>query len=209
MAFIDMDLYNKLYDDMRQAKAENVKLGVRINDIKKDVEKRKKARKHRIVFLWIALITFVVGTLCVLIATQSGIIGGHAEGGGAVKVPFGPEFLKFLEGWFVAITWAMCWVGFPVGWNWTKKERNDAKNELYVTHTIHEDGTVETSTSKLAPRIGAFVTSLLMGVLTFCFSLPIAVVQVFWGMPSDIDYIQTLIIDKFYQSPDVFVVLED
>lgn len=214
MAFIDMDLYRNLYEDMRKAQAENVKLGVRVKEIKKDLEKRKKARKHRIVFLWIALITLVVGTLGVLCIGGGQVTmpdGGVAEG---VSQPtssstFWPSFLKFLEGWFVAITWAMCWVGFPVGWNWTKKERNDAKNELYVTHTIYEDGTVETSTSKLIPRIGAFVTSLFMGALTFCFSLPIAVVQVFWSMPTEIDYIQSLILDRFDKNPDVFVAIED
>lgn len=215
MAFIDMDLYRDLYNDMSKSEAENVKRTVQVERIKKDLEKRKKGRKIRIVFLWIALITLVVGTLGILL-----IGGGTAEGGGTVvEMPdgsvvenvsqptyssnFWPSFLKFLEGWFYVVTWAMCWVGFPIGWNWTKKERGDAKNQLYVSHTIYDDGTVETSTSKLIPRIGAFIASLFVACLTFCFSLPIAVVQVFWSMPADIDYIEFLL-EKVEKRPDLF-----
>ena len=204
MALINMKLYDDLEKDIQTAKDTNEVYSVKLKTIKKDLKKRTAGRKARIVILTIWAV-ILVG--CVLIASGLLEFGGSASTEGSAPVETTPIITwGMIPMLFVPATWTLCFVGFPIGWNWTKDDREKAKTELSITTTVDEDGYVETHASTLPARAGAFFFSLIQGCLTMCFSLPIAIVQCFtWK--KDIARIQN-IIAEVEGNPDLFVPID-
>lgn len=197
MALIKMELYDDLQQNMRDAHESGTVYKVQLKKIKKDLKKRKAGRIARIVILSIWAV-ILLG--CVAIC--AGLVGGSASTDPNAQ----PEALlewAFLPSLFVPATWTLCFVGFPIGWNWTKDDRENAKTQLYVQHTVDEDGNVDTYASTAPARIGAFFFSLLQGCLTMVASIPIAIVQCFtWK--KHIKRIQG-IVNEIQANPDLFV----
>lgn len=197
MALIKMELYDDLEKNMRDAHENQTVYKVQLKTIKKDLKKRKAGRIARIVILsiWAVVLLGVV-------AVCAGLVGGSAS----TDPNYKPEPLldwSFIPTLFVPATWTLCFVGFPIGWNWSKDDRENAKTQLYVQHTVDEDGYVDTYASTAPARIGAFFFSLLQGCLTMIASVPLAVVQVFtWkkhikrieGIVADIEANPTLFV---------------
>lgn len=197
MALIKMELYDDLQKNMRDARENGTMYKVQLKKIKKDLKKRKNGRIARIIILSIWAV-ILIG--CVIAC--AGLVGGGASTDPNVK----PEPLldwAMLPILFVPATWTLCFVGFPIGWNWTKDDREDAKHQLYVQHTIDEYGNVDTYASTAPARIGAFFFSLLQGCLTMVASLPIAIVQCFtWK--KQIKRIQG-IVEEIEANPELFI----
>ena len=197
MALIKMELYDDLQQNMRDAHENGTVYKVQLKKIKKDLKKRKAGRTARIVILCIWAVI-----LLGCVAVCAGLVGGSAS----TDPNYQPEPLLdwvFLPSLFVPATWTLCFVGFPIGWNWSKDDRENAKTQLYVQHTVDEDGNVDTYASTAPARIGAFFFSLLQGCLTMVFSIPIAIVQCFtWK--KHIKRIQG-IVDEIQANPDLFV----
>ena len=197
MALIKMELYDDLQKNMRDAHESGTVYKVQLKKIKKDLKKRKTGRIARIVILsiWAAILLGCV-------AVCAGLVGGSAS----TDPNYKPEPLldwAVLPTLFVPATWTLCFVGFPIGWNWTKDDRENAKNQLYVQHTVDEYGNVDTYASTAPARIGAFFFSLLQGCLTMIASIPIAIVQCFtWK--KQIARIQG-IVNEIEANPDLFV----
>ena len=163
MALIDMSQYNDLERDVASAIETGETYSIRLSTIKKDIKKRKAGWTARVVILSIWAVVLVAALLL-----TSGIIelgggaqavnpdsiggGGAAVGGDGVEIEGGevsggsgsesePEFdIAILSILFVPMTWSLCFVGFPIGWNMSKDDRKQAKNQIYVQHTIYEDG---------------------------------------------------------------------
>ena len=197
MALIKMEMYDDLEKNMRDAHETGTVYSVQLKTIKKDLNKRKTGRVARIVILSIWAVV-VVGILL----ASAGLFGGSASTDPNVK-PEPIVSLAILPTLFVPATWSLCFVGFPIGWNWTRDDRENAKTQLYVQHTIDEDGNIDTYASTAPARIGAFFFSFLQGVLTMVASLPIAIVQVFtWK--KHIKRIQNIVAD-IEANPDLFI----
>ena len=197
MALIKMELYDDLQQNMRDAHESGTVYKVQLKKIKKDLKKRKAGRIARIVILSIWAV-ILLG--CVAIC--AGLVGGSAS----TDPHYKPEPLldwSILPSLFVPATWTLCFVGFPIGWNWSKDDRENAKTQLYVQHTVDEDGNVDTYASTAPARIGAFFFSLLQGCLTMIASIPLAIVQIFtWK--KHIKRIQG-IVDEIQANPDLFI----
>lgn len=201
MALIKMELYDDLQKNMRDAHESGTVYNVQLKTIKKDLKKRKAGRTARIVILTIWAV-ILLG--CVLIASGLLEFGGSASTEGSAPVEVEPlikwEMISML---FVPATWTLCFVGFPIGWNWSKDEREQAKTQLYVQHTVDEYGNVDTYASTAPARAGAFLFSLIQGCLTMVFSLPIAIVQCFtWK--KHIARIES-IVAEIEANPDLFI----
>ena len=199
MALIKMELYDDLQKNMRDAHESGTVYKVQLKKIKKDLKKRKTGRIARIVILSICAVA-----LLIMVGMCAGIIGPNSA---STDPNYKPEPLmrwgSLLEMWFVPATWLLCFVGFPIGWNWTKDDRENAKSQLYVQHTVDEYGNVDTYASTAPARIGAFFFSLLQGCLTMIASIPIAIVQCFtWK--KQIARIQG-IVNEIEANPDLFV----
>ena len=197
MALIKMELYDDLEKTIQHAHETNTVYNVNLKAIKKDLNKRKAGRTARIVILAIWAVVLVG----ILIAS-TGLLGGSAS----TDPNYKPEpivSLEILPMLFVPATWTLCFVGFPIGWNWSKDDREQAKTQLYVQYTVDEDGYVDTFASTAPARVGAFFFSLLQGCLTMVASIPVAVVQVFtWK--KHIKRIQNIVADV-EANPDLFV----
>ena len=197
MALIKMELYDDLEKTIQHAHETNTVYNVNLKAIKKDLNKRKAGRTARIVILAIWAVVLVG----ILIAS-TGLLGGSAS----TDPNYKPEpivSLEILPMLFVPATWTLCFVGFPIGWNWSKDDREQAKTQLYVQYTVDEDGYVDTFASTAPARVGAFLFSLLQGCLTMVASIPVAVVQVFtWK--KHIKRIQNIVSDV-EANPDLFV----
>lgn len=198
MALIKMELYDDLQKNMHDAQETGTVYKVQLKKIKKDLKKRKAGRIARIVILSIWAV-ILLG--CVVVC--AGLVGGSASTDPNVK----PEPLldwAILPSLFVPATWTLCFVGFPIGWNWTKDDRENAKHQLYVQHTVDEYGNVDTYASTAPARIGALLFSFFQGALTMVASIPIAIVQCFtWK--KQIARIQG-IVDEIEANPSLFVV---
>ena len=197
MALIKMELYDDLQKNMRNAHESGTVYKVQLKKIKKDLKKRKAGRIARIVILsiWAVVLLGVV-------AACAGLFGGGAstDPNAQVKPLLDWSFIPTL---FVPATWTLYFVGFPIGWNWNKDTREEAKHQLYVQHTVDEYGNVDTYASTAPARIGAFFFSLFQGILTMIASVPLAVIQVFtWK--KHIKRIQG-IVDEIESNPDLFV----
>lgn len=195
MALIDRTFYDDLENSIEKAKESGEGLTVRLDAIKKDLKKRKTGWLARVIILAAWAVIFLGA---ILIAAGILELGGGASGAvGDVSSAPPPEVeplitFSMLPTLLIAATWTLCFVGFPIGWNWSKDERRDAKNQVYVQHTVREDGTVDTYQSTLVPKLSAGIFSALQGVLTMVFSVPIAIVQCFtWK--KDIKRIEALI----------------
>lgn len=206
MALIKMELYDDLQKNMRDAHESGTVYKVQLKKIKKDLKKRKAGRTARIVILSIWAV-ILLG--CLLIASGILDLGGGSSAVGDGSTPSAPVettpliTLEVIPMLFVPATWTLCFVGFPIGWNWSKDDRENAKTQLYVQHTVDEDGNVDTYASTAPARIGAFFFSLLQGCLTMVASIPIAIVQIFtWK--KHIKRIQG-IVDEIQANPDLFV----
>ncbi|MBQ7356006.1 MAG: hypothetical protein IJW66_01270 [Clostridia bacterium] len=191
MALIDAKLYDDLERDMNKAKQKGEGLSVRLDAIKKDLKKRKRGWLARIIILSIWAVVFV---FAVLMAAGVVEFGGTSVAVGEYNKETGEytyyenaeaeeedNTLDFalVAALIVPATWTLCFVGFPIGWNWSKDERTDAKNQVYVQHTVRADGTVDTFQSTLVPKVSAGIFSILQGCITMVFSIPIAIVQCF------------------------------
>ena len=197
MALIKMEMYDDLEKNMRDAHETGTVYSVQLKTIKKDLNKRKTGRVARIVILSIWAVV-VVGILL----ASAGLFGGSASTDPNVK-PEPIVSLAILPTLFVPATWSLCFVGFPIGWNWTRDDRENAKTQLYVQHTIDEDGNIDTYASTAPARIGAFFFSFLQGVLTMLVSLPLAIIQVFtWK--KHIKRIENIVAD-IEANPDLFI----
>ena len=225
MALINMSLYNDLERDVASAIKTGETYSIRLSTIKQDVKKRKAGWTARVVILSIWAFIIVAALLL-----TSGIIdigggaqavdpdsigGGAAVGGDGAEIEGGevaggsgsvsePEFdIAILSILFVPMTWTLCFVGFPIGWNMSKDDRNQAKDQIYVQHTIYEDGSVDTYESSLVPKLSAFIFSLFLGCITMAFSVPIAIVQCFtWK--GQIKKIESIVAD-IEGNPELFV----
>ena len=190
-----MDLYDELARDVEAAKRDDEVYNIHLSTVKRDLAKRKAGWYARVIILsiWaVILIGAILVTSGVLqfggTATTGPMTGPDGEIIEAPDTNTGgeeePEFSLELMGGvvaalFVPMTWTLCFVGFPIGWNWSKDERDKSKNQIYVQHTVYDDGTVDTYSSSLVPKISAFFFSLIQGCLTMAFSVPIAIVQCF------------------------------
>ena len=206
MALIKMELYDDLQKNMRDAHENGTVYKVQLKKIQKDLKKRKAGRTARIVILSIWAV-ILLG--CLLIASGILDLGGGSSAVGDGSTPSAPVETTPLITWemipmlFAPATWTLCFVGFPIGWNWSKDDRENAKTQLYVQHTVDEDGNVDTYASTAPARIGAFFFSLLQGCLTMIASIPLAIVQIFtWK--KHIKRIQG-IVDEIQANPDLFV----
>ena len=197
MALIKMELYDDLEKTIQHAHETNTVYNVNLKAIKKDLSKRKAGRTARIVILAIWAVVLVG-----ILLASAGLLGGSAS----TDPNYKPEpivSLEILPMLFVPATWTLCFVGFPIGWNWSKDDREQAKTQLYVQYTVDEDGYVDTFASTAPARVGAFFFSLLQGCLTMVASIPVAVVQVFtWK--KHIKRIQNIVADV-EANPDLFV----
>ena len=197
MALIKMELYDDLKKTIQHAHETNTVYNVNLKAIKKDLSKRKAGRTARIVILAIWAVVLVG-----ILLASAGLFGGSAS----TDPNYKPEpivSLEILPMLFVPATWTLCFVGFPIGWNWSKDDREQAKTQLYVQYTVDEDGYVDTFASTAPARVGAFFFSLLQGCLTMVASIPVAVVQVFtWK--KHIKRIQNIVADV-EANPDLFV----
>lgn len=201
MALIKMELYDDLQKNMRDAQENGTVYKVQLKKIKKDLKKRKAGRIARIVILSIWAV-ILLG--CVLLASGLLEFGGAEGTAGSAPVEKDPLITwAMIPMLFVPATWTLCFVGFPIGWNWTKDDRENAKHQLYVQHTVDEYGNVDTYASTAPARIGAFFFSFLQGALTMVASIPIAIVQCFtWK--KQIARIQG-IVDEIESNPELFV----
>ena len=207
MALIKMELYDDLEKTIQHAHETNTVYNVNLKAIKKDLNKRKAGRVARIVILTIWAV-ILLGA--VLIASGLLEFGGSASVEGSTppeNVGSGREdsliTWAMLPMLFVPATWTLCFVGFPIGWNWSKDDREQAKTQLYVQYTVDEDGYVDTFASTAPARVGAFFFSLIQGCLTMIASIPLAIVQVFtWK--KHIKRIQN-IVAQVEGNPDLFV----
>ena len=192
-----MELYDDLEKTIQHAHETNTVYNVNLKAIKKDLNKRKAGRTARIVILAIWAVVLVG-----ILLASAGLFGGSAS----TDPNYKPEpivSLEILPMLFVPATWTLCFVGFPIGWNWSKDDREQAKTQLYVQYTVDEDGYVDTFASTAPARVGAFFFSLLQGCLTMVASIPVAVVQVFtWK--KHIKRIQNIVADV-EANPDLFV----
>ena len=191
MALIDMSQYDALERDVKSAIQNNEVYKIHLSVVKKDLKKRKTGWTARVIILSIWAV-ILVGAL--LLTTGIIEFGGGSQavnpdmvGDGAGEVAGGsgsvaeePAFpIELLSVLIVPMTWSLCFVGFPIGWNMSKDDRQKAKNQIYIQDTIYEDGTVDTYESTLVPKLAAFLFSLFMGCITMAFSVPIAIVQCF------------------------------
>ena len=216
MALFAMSQYDELERDVALAIKTGETYSIRLSAIKKDIKKRKSGWTARVVilsiwaFILVAALLLTSGIIDIGGGAQAvnpdSIEGGAgsgevAEGQGSVA---GPEFdIAILSMLFVPMTWTLCFVGFPIGWNMSKDDRNKAKNEIYVQHTIYEDGSVDTYESALVPKLSAFIFSLFLGCITMAFSVPIAIVQCFtWK--GQIKKIESIVAD-IEGNPELFV----
>lgn len=224
MALINMAQYNDLERDVASAIKTGETYSIRLTAIKKDIKKRKAGWTARVVILsiWAVIIAIALLLTTGIIdigggaqAVDPGSVGGAAVGGDGEEIVGGgagggqgnevePEFdAAILSILFVPMTWTLCFVGFPIGWNMAKDDRSKAKNEIYVQHTIYEDGSVDTYESALVPKLSAFIFSLFLGCITMAFSVPIAIVQCFtWK--GQIKKIEAIVAD-IEANPDLFV----
>lgn len=159
---------------------EKVKAGtqIRVDVVKKDIKKRKVKRAVMAAFVCLGIVA--LPTLIVL--AWQGILPSMGMS----------PYITALYGWFIGVTWLLCWVGFPVGWGLNRKERQDAKSQLSVTYVIDEHGYVDRRATTLPARIAAFFMSLFMGCLTMVGSFVIAIVQIFTTQ-KQIKYIQSIL----------------
>lgn len=221
MALFEMSQYDALERDVATALKTGETYSIRLSAIKKDVKKRKTGWTARVVilsiwaFILVAALLLTSGIIDIGGGAQAvdpdSIEGGAGSGeGGAGEVAggqgsvAGPEFdIAILSMLFVPMTWTLCFVGFPIGWNMAKDDRSKAKNEIYVQHTIYEDGSVDTYESALVPKLSAFIFSLFLGCISMAFSVPIAIVQCFtWK--GQIKKIESIVAD-IEANPDLFI----
>lgn len=183
MALIPMEQYDDLEKAMKKAKEQNTPYSIHTSRIKKDLKKRKKGRTLRIVIL-----AFWAVALLVVALVGSGII----DIGGGTSAAIDPSgtppptvekepllSLSLIPAMFVPATWTLCFVGFPIGWEMGKEDREKAKTQLYEQYTVNADGTVDTFRSALVPKLSASIFSLFLGALTMVASIPVAIMQVF------------------------------
>lgn len=155
---------------------------VRVDVIKKDVVKRKIKLAFMSVFVCLGFVALIV---LMILASQDKLPSIMGSIGGS-------PYLGALSGWFVGVTWLLCWVGFPIGWNMNRKERQEAKNQVSVTYVIDEHGYVDERRSTLPARIGAFFMSVFMGCLTMIGSFVIAIALIFKTI-KDLKYIKSIL----------------
>lgn len=213
-----MKLYYDLEKNIKKAKETNEQYSVRLDAIKKDLKKRKRGWMARIVILsiWAVILLFSVFMAAGIInlgGSASSAAGSYNEETGEFIPDTNTEtevddeddsFFDFsiIAALFVPATWTLCFVGFPIGWNWGKDEREQAKHSLYVQYTVREDGTVDTFQSSLVPKASASIFSILQGCLTMVFSIPIAIVQCFtWK--KNIKLIESIV--KEIEKNDLFI----
>ena len=218
MALINMDLYNDLEKDVRDAKKNNEMYNIHLSTVKTDLKKRKAGWTARVVILaiWAVIlsIVFLVSAGFIELGGSSDaaappVMDGDSSGEVVAPPPAEDEGIEWglvgaaLTACFVPMTWTLCFVGFPIGWNWSRDTREESKNQIYVQHTIYEDGTVDTYSSKFVPQASSFIFSVLQGCITMCFSVPIAIVQCFtWkGHIAKIE----AIVKEIEESPELFV----
>ena len=198
MALIKMALQDELQKNMRDARESGIVYDVKLKEIKKRPQETQGGpyRSYRnFLSIWAVI-------LLGMIAVCAGLVGGDASTDpNAAPEPLIPwQALPIL---FVPATWTLCFVGFPIGWHWTKDDRENAKNQLYVQHTIDEYGNVDTYASTVPARFGALIFSLFYGILTMVASIPIAIVQCFtWK--KQIARIQGIVND-IESNPDLFI----
>ena len=175
---IAMKTYRSLNKAIDQAHAEQEKIGINKETIEKDVAKRKKRRIVLAVFVLFWVVAF--GVAMALAAF------------GVIPAMGASPYLTAAGGVFIAATWTLCWVGFPVGWNSCAGERLEAKSQALITVRIDEHGYVDTKVDTISPKIGAAIMSLIVGCITLAFSFPIAIVQIF-TTKGDIAYIESVL----------------
>lgn len=206
MAVLNMELYSALEKDIAAGKKSGEPYKIHLSTVKNDLAKRKRGWLARVIILafWavVVLAMVIVASGVIELGGASGAI--DPETGVAPDVSYEPPItFEMIPLILVPATWTLCFVGFPIGWGWGKDDRKNAKNQIYVQHTVYDDGTVDTYTSTFVPKLAAFVGSLIFGCLTMCFSLPLAIVQLFtWKR--DIKRIEGIIKDV-ESMPDVFV----
>ena len=176
MALIPMEQYDDLEKAMKKAKEQTTPYSIHTSRIKKDLKKRKKGRTLRIVIL-----AFWAVALLVVALVGSGII----DIGGGTSAAIDPSgtppatveeepllSLALIPAMFVPATWTLCFVGFPIGWEMGKEDREKAKTQLYEQYTVNADGTVDMFRSALVPKLSASIFSLFLGALTMVASIP-------------------------------------
>ena len=130
---IAMGTYRGLNKAIDKAHAENQKIGVNREAILKDIRKRKKRRVVLAVFVLFWLVALGVG----MVLAAMGMIPSMGMS----------PYITALGGVFVAATWSLCWVGFPVGWNACASDRLEAKGQAMPsghpqqTHALYTPAT--------------------------------------------------------------------
>lgn len=178
---ISMKTYRALNQAIDQAHQQGTRITVDRERISKDIKKRKTKRVVMAVFVCIGLAALAV----MMVLASQGILPSMGMS----------PYATAAEAWYIGVTWALCWVGFPVGWNMQSEERAQAKGQQLITYIIDEHGYVDKKVDKVSAPIAAFLMSVLMGCLCMAFSFFIAIVQIF-TTKGDIEYIQTCVLNK-------------
>ena len=178
---ISMKVYRALNKAIDEAHKDGTRITVDEPRILKDIKRRKTKRIVMAVFVCVGVVALAVA----MVLASQGIIPSNGMS----------PYVTALGGWYVAMAWALCWVGFPVGWNMESDTLAQAKGQQFITYTIDEHGYVDKKVDKVSAPIGAFLWSVLMGCICMAFSFIIAVIQIF-TTKGDIEYIQTCVLNK-------------
>ncbi|MDE6585106.1 MAG: hypothetical protein K2K80_00290 [Clostridia bacterium] len=132
-----------------------------------DIKKRKKRK----IAVSVVLIIWVIAAAIAFTLEALGVLPEHIAGySGYVAIAFAVYFCG---------TWALCWVGFPAGWNSMAKERAQAKSEAYLVLNVDENGNVSSRIDSLSPKLGTLIMSFIVGALSMCVSIVIAIAILF------------------------------
>lgn len=175
---IAMKTYRGLNKAIDIAHSNGQRVSVKQDAIEKDIRKRKKRRIVLAVFVLFWIVMLGVGMILAALDVLPSM--GTSP------------YLTAAGGVFIAATWSLCWVGFPLGWNACAGERLEAKGQAMITVRIDEHGYVDTKVDTVSPKIGAAVMSFLVGCIALAFSFPLAIVQIF-TTKGDIGYIEMVL----------------
>ena len=156
---IAMKTYSAIQRQMFAASKDGKKVKVDKAAFEKDIIKRKR---RRIVLIIMVLFWIVAAAVIISLAAFDKL----PESLMSILGSSGMGTIGVAGGVYVAATWTLCWVGFPVGWNLWASDRLEAKSQAYVTIVIDEHGYVDTKVDKLSPKIGALIMSIIGGALT-------------------------------------------